>query len=271
MDPLTDIVTLLRPHGAFSKPITGRGRWGVRYDAQASPSFCIVLEGKSWFVTEGDAPRLLERGDFLLLPFTPAFSLVSELGAECIPGRPSRKGVRHGDPKGAPDFRMIGGTFQIESVNAALLELMSQKIHIRAAEFDTSRLTRIIDLIMDEYAADRPGRDAILHVSWKRCSSKRCAGPVLAANPASGPDRRIARCAHLRRASGHAFRCAARMDRGRIGEARRYVTVGVCGPFCYDHRMCADGIPFAVANESGPGCVKPGRKVARSTGRRNRL
>jgi AraC-like DNA-binding protein len=162
MDPLTDIVTLLRPHGAFSRPITGRGKWGVRYDAQSSPSFCIVLEGKSWLIMEGDAPRLLERGDFLLLPFTPAFSLVSELGAECIPGRPSRKGVRHGDPKGTPDFRMIGGTFQIELVNAGLLELMSQKIHIRAAEFDTSRLTRIIDLIMDEYATERPGRDAIL-------------------------------------------------------------------------------------------------------------
>lgn len=162
MDPLTEIVALLRPHGAFSKPISGRGKWGVRYDAQGTPSFCIVLEGKSWFITDGDAPRLLERGDFLLLPFTPSFSLVSELGAECTPGRPSRQGVRHGDPKRPPDFRSIGGTFQIESVNAGLLQLMLQKIHIRASEFDTSRLTRMIDLIMDEYAAQRPGRDTIL-------------------------------------------------------------------------------------------------------------
>ena len=79
MDPLTDIVALLRPHGAFSKPITGRGRWGVRYAEHAAPSFCIVREGQCWFIANGDAPRLLERGDFLLLPFTPAFSLVSEL------------------------------------------------------------------------------------------------------------------------------------------------------------------------------------------------
>lgn len=162
MDPLTDIVALLRPHAAFSKPVTGRGKWGVRYDAHELPSFCIVLDGQCWLTTKGDAPRLLERGDFLLLPFTPAFSLVSELGVECVAGRPSRKGVRYGDPKGAPDFRMIGGTFQIELVNAGLLELISQKIHIRAAEFDTSRLRRIIDLIMDEYATERPGRDAIL-------------------------------------------------------------------------------------------------------------
>jgi AraC-like DNA-binding protein len=57
---------------------------------------------------------------------------------------------------------MIGGTFQIEPVNAALLGLMSQAIHLRTAEFDTSRLGSIIELIMDEYAAERPGRDAIL-------------------------------------------------------------------------------------------------------------
>src|SRR5258708_27645345 len=162
MDPLTDIVALLRPHAAFSKPISGRGRWGVRYAAHESPSFCIVLEGQCWLTIEGDAPRLLERGDFLLLPFTPAFTLVSEPGVDCVPGCPSLTGVRHGDPEGAPDFRMIGGTFQIELVNAALLGLVSANIHIRSAECDTSRLISIIDLIMDEYAAERPGRDMIL-------------------------------------------------------------------------------------------------------------
>jgi AraC-like DNA-binding protein len=162
MDPLTNIIALLRPHAAFSKPISGRGRWGVRYAAHESPSFCIVLEGQCWLNIEGDQPRVLERGDFLLLPSTPAFTMVSEPGVDCVPGRPSLTGVRHGDPEGAPDFRMIGGTFQIELVNAALLGLVSANIHIRAAECDTSRLLRIIDLIMDEYAAERPGRDMIL-------------------------------------------------------------------------------------------------------------
>ena len=162
MDPLTDIVALLRPHGAFSKPITGREPWGVSYEEHAAPSFCIVREGQCWFVAKDDEPKLLECGDFLLLPFTPAFSLVSELGVACVPGRPSRSGVRHGDPKGTPDFRMIGGTFQIDRVNASLLELISQPIHLRKAEFDTSRLGSIVELIMEEYAAQRPGRDAIL-------------------------------------------------------------------------------------------------------------
>jgi AraC-like DNA-binding protein len=162
MDPLTDIIALLRPHAAFSKPITGRGRWGVRYDAYESPSFCIVLDGQCWLAIEGEAPERLERGDYLLFPSMPAFTLVSEPGADCVRSNPSATGVRHGDPEGSHDFRMIGGTFQIELTNAALLGLVFEKIHIRSAECDTSRLTRIIDLIMDEYAAERPGRDMIL-------------------------------------------------------------------------------------------------------------
>ncbi len=162
MDPLTDLVALLRPRAAFSKPITGRGRWGVRYEAQPTPSFCIVQRGECWLTLEGEEPRRLAAGDFLLLPLTPAFTLESAPGAPCRPGRPSRKGVRHGEPKGAPDFRMVGGTFEVEQVNTALLELVAQPIHVRAAEDDTSRLRRIIELILDEYAAERPGRETIL-------------------------------------------------------------------------------------------------------------
>ena len=45
MDPLSDVITLLRPHAAFSKPITGRGNWGVRYAAYGLPGFAIILAG----------------------------------------------------------------------------------------------------------------------------------------------------------------------------------------------------------------------------------
>ena len=162
MDPLTDIIALLRPHAVFSKPITGRGSWGVRYDAYDAPSYCILLGGRCWLSLEDGAPLLLERGDFMLLLSTPAFAMFSEPDVECAPGRPAEAPVRHGDPEGTPDFRMFGGTFQIERANAALLGLLPDAIHVRSAEHDTGRLARIIDLIMDEYAAERPGRDMIL-------------------------------------------------------------------------------------------------------------
>jgi len=162
MDPLTDIVALLRPRAAFSKPITGKGRWGVRYESHGRPSFCVVQAGHCWLTLDDREPLLLAEGDFLLSPLTPSFRMQSELGVECVTSRPARTGVRYGEPRGRPDFRMIGGTFEVDMVNAALLELVSQTIHVRAVEFDTSRLARILELLLDEYRAARPGRETIL-------------------------------------------------------------------------------------------------------------
>jgi AraC-like DNA-binding protein len=163
MDPLSHVIALLRPHAALSKPITGRGNWGVRYSAYGLPGFAIVLAGQCWLAVDGAAPVRLGRGDFVLLPSTPAFKLFSEPGVDCIHREPSESPVRHGDQDGEPDFQMRGGAFQIEPVNAPLLlALLPGIIHIRAAEGDTGRLTRIIELIMEECTADRPGRDMIL-------------------------------------------------------------------------------------------------------------
>lgn len=163
MDPLSDIIALLRPHAALSKPITGRGDWGVRYSAYEAPGFALVLEGSCWLALDGSEPVRLEQGDFVLLPATPAFELSSRPRAACIPGQPSGDPVRHGEPHGAPDFRMLGGAFQIERANAPLLlALLPALVHIRSAESDTTRLARIINLIIDECAADRPGGATIL-------------------------------------------------------------------------------------------------------------
>jgi AraC-like DNA-binding protein len=163
MDPLSDIISLLRPHAVFSKPITGCGNWGVRYSAYGQPGFCIVLKGQCWLAVEEAEPVILDRGDFILLPSPPAFALLSRLDAECVPGQPSQKGVRHGDPKGEPDFTMLGGSFRLEPVNAPfLLTLLPRMIHIRSAEGDTERLSKVIGLVMEECAADQLGRELVL-------------------------------------------------------------------------------------------------------------
>jgi AraC-like DNA-binding protein len=163
MDPLSDLIALLRPHAAVSKPITGRGKWGVRYSAYGLPGFAIVLSGQCWLEIDGNEPVQLDRGDFVLLPSTPAFALFSQPGADCVHRDPTDTGVRHGEQEGEPDFRMLGGAFRIEMVNAPLLiALLPGMIHVRSSEGDTGRLGRIIDLIMEECGSDHPGRGMIL-------------------------------------------------------------------------------------------------------------
>lgn len=109
MDPLSDMIALLRPSAAVSKPISGRGRWAVHYDAHDAPGFTIILSGKAWLTFYGEEPLRLTDGDFLLLPTTPAFTLGSEPHIAGTPVTPRTEAVRHGDPDGAPDFMALGG------------------------------------------------------------------------------------------------------------------------------------------------------------------
>lgn len=168
MDPFSDLIHLLRPHAIFSKPIAGRGEWGVRYSSSGQPGFAIVLEGRCWLGLNGAEPLVLERGDFVLLPDVREFTLRSHPNSKCRHGPPPpdgtrHGGVRHGDPRGRPDFRMLGGSFRMQAVHAPLLlSLLPELIHIRAAHRGAERLSVAIQLIADECGSDQPGRETVL-------------------------------------------------------------------------------------------------------------
>lgn len=163
MDPLSDIIALLRPNTAISKPITGRGRWGARYSAHDAPGFTIVLKGECWICFEGQRPMRLRQGDFLLLPATPAFSLSSHADIAGELRNPTDTPVRHGEQEGEADFESLGGTFRIERVNASLLlALLPRMIAIPSSEGRSARLGRVIALIVEECAGNEPGREMIL-------------------------------------------------------------------------------------------------------------
>jgi len=163
MDPLSDIIALLRPSAAVSKPISGRGRWGVRYAAHDAPGFTIILKGQCWVSFEGGEPLRLQRGDFVLLPSTPAFCLSSHPGVDGEFRDPIDMPVRHGDQDGESDFESIGGSFHIERINAPLLlALLPRFIHLPASEGRSARLGTLIQLIREECASQEPGKDMIL-------------------------------------------------------------------------------------------------------------
>lgn len=163
MDPLSDIVTLLRPRAAIAKPISGRGQWGVRYKSYDAPGFMLVLTGKAWLTLGVREPLRISEGDFLLLPTTPAFSLYSQPGAPCVAAEPLAEAVRHGEQEGEPEFVALGGSFSIESVNAPLLlALLPDAIHIPASAGRRTRFGRVIELLSEECVADYPGKELII-------------------------------------------------------------------------------------------------------------
>src|SRR5262245_4639573 len=164
LDPLSDVIALLRPRTVLSKVISGAGRWGVRYANFGQPSFCTVLEGSCRLAVDGVEPIALEAGDFVLLPTTPGFTLScfepvtpTFIDPNALP--PQSEDVRHGSPDGALDVRLLGGYFDCESPDAALLgSLLPTLVHVRGAK----RLGMLVRFVGDEATAQRAGRDLLL-------------------------------------------------------------------------------------------------------------
>jgi AraC-like DNA-binding protein len=161
-DPLSEIVALLQPRAVFTRPISGAGRWAVRYSRFGLPSFCVVLEGRCLLAVDGHDVITLEAGDFVLLPATPGFTMSGfeptdperldpNQGAWAPPGE-----LRHGTPDGPADVRQLGGHFAFESPDPTLLvSLLPGIVHVR----DAGRLGLFVRLLDEEIHQNRPGHD----------------------------------------------------------------------------------------------------------------
>jgi len=164
MDPLTEVISLLQPSTVFSKGISGAGAWAVRYSDFGFPSFCAVLQGRCLLAVDGQQPVTLEEGDFILLPATPGFTmssfdtvapqLIDSEAAALTSGE-----VRHGRTEGPADVRLLGGYFEFNSPDSALLvSLMPDIVHLRQSR----RLPVLVSLINDECQSALAGQDLVL-------------------------------------------------------------------------------------------------------------
>lgn len=164
IDPLSQVVSLLRPQAVFAKGISGAGRWGVRYSDFSHPSFAVVVEGECRLAVDGQQPLTLEAGDFVLLPRTPSFTIS---GFETIipdvfdphAAAQSTAEVRHGTQDGPPSVRLLGGYFIFDGGESGLLiSLLPGQIHVRGVE----RLSVLVKLLIDEAAQQHDGRSLVL-------------------------------------------------------------------------------------------------------------
>jgi AraC-like DNA-binding protein len=164
VDPLSEVIGLLRPRAVFTKGISGAGCWGVRYADFGHPSFCIVIEGSCRLAVDGQKELTLEAGDFVLLSTTPGFTMsgsepvipqfIDPHVAALADGE-----VRHGTHDGPPSVRILGGYFIFDNEDSGLLvSLLPVQVHIRGVE----RLSILVKLLTDEAAEQRSGRELVL-------------------------------------------------------------------------------------------------------------
>jgi AraC-like DNA-binding protein len=165
VDPLSEIIELLRPRAVFTKGISGAGRWGVRYGEFGHPSFAIVIEGACRLAVDGQQPLTLEAGDFILLPKTPGFTMtgfepvIPEIIDPHVAALSAKGEVRHGDQDGPPSVRILGGYFVFDSEDSGLLvSLLPDQVHVRGVE----RLSILVKLLIEEAARRQSGCELVL-------------------------------------------------------------------------------------------------------------
>lgn len=163
IDPLAEIVTLLKPSATLSKMVEGAGKWRLRRSEAGQPFYCVVLHGGCRLTALGHDPVDLEAGGFVLVPAAAEFTMSS-----VDPPPPDRYDepvmqgggrVRLGSPDGSPDVAMLVGHCAFGSPDAALLvSLLPRLVHIRGE----ARLATLVGLVGDETRAARPARDLVL-------------------------------------------------------------------------------------------------------------
>lgn len=163
VDPLADVVTLLRPAARFSKQVSGAGPWRIRRSDAGQPFYCAVLEGSCSIALDDQPAVLLQAGDFVLVPAAHTVSMASaDAPPENVLSTPVALGegrFRIGSREGQPDLRILAGHCTFESPDARLLvSLLPRLIHVR----DEPRLATLVQLLGDESRERRPARDVVL-------------------------------------------------------------------------------------------------------------
>jgi AraC-like DNA-binding protein len=169
VDPLTQLVELLRPRALLWKHMVGQGDWAWRLAADSGVVFGRVVSGCCRFQLPGTAEQSLEPGDCVLLAEPPTWILRGGAGDAAIVAFENLP-TDNASPEPGPSeddtnqVRIVGGHFEFDSVNKELLmAFLPPIVHIRArGSGDDGRLTGVLAMIDAEASATRPGQEAVL-------------------------------------------------------------------------------------------------------------
>jgi AraC-like DNA-binding protein len=162
-DPLSNVVTLLKPTLSISKLVEAGGAWQVVRQDMANPFYCALVEGCASIEVAGHAPVTLRAGDFILIPDLHGFSMAGEVSPKPeLPGQPLEIGpgrVRLGPTDAPVNMRALVGHCRFDAPASDLLvSLLPEVIHVSGH----NRLMALVPVIHEETRANRQGRDLIL-------------------------------------------------------------------------------------------------------------
>lgn len=167
MDPLSDLLSLLKPHAHISSGFDAGGDWAVQFGDQHKLIKCYaVVSGGCWLSVDGvDDPVLLGAGDCFVLPTGRPFRLGSDVERPAVPAAeifpPARRGgvVTLG---GGGGLFLVGSRFGVSGSHVdMLLGLLPPIVHIRERPAQDA-LRWSVECMMHELQEGQPGNALVL-------------------------------------------------------------------------------------------------------------
>ena len=118
MDPLSDVLSLLKLRSYVSGGLDAGGDWAVSFGRHDGIKFHAVVTGSCWISVEGESPVRISAGECFLLPRGRPFRIASDLSVEPVhvsqvmPPRPNGRILTY---QGGGDYLSIGGYFTAET------------------------------------------------------------------------------------------------------------------------------------------------------------
>ena len=160
MDPLSDVLSLLKPRSYKSGGFDVGGELSIQFPRHEGIKCYVLVSGQCWLQVEGVPGVLLEAGDCFLLPSGRPFRLAT--GLTLTPVDFSTMFSTAGDGRigtynGGGDCFMVGGHFALAGHHAGiLLEVLPPIVHIRK-ESDKAAMRWSLERMMEELRDPQPG------------------------------------------------------------------------------------------------------------------
>ncbi len=227
LDPLSDVLSVLKPRSFFSAGLDAGGDWSLSFPAHEGIKFNAVLRGACWVSVDGyPETQRLEAGDcFLLTRGRPLYAR-HRSGPRSVDCRTIYDAAQDGIAtcNGGGDFFLIGGRFAFAGDHAAMLfRALAPIVHVRESSSHASVLRWSLDQLALELRNRELGGGLVaehlahimlvqalrLHLTSSATGGVGCSSP----SPIRTSARQFARCTRSRPS----------VDTGRIRTAVRHV------------------------------------------------
>lgn len=164
MDPLSDVLSILRPRRYGVGVIDAAAPWSMQVGEHPGIKCYTVLQGRCWLsLADGPSEVRLSAGDCFLLPKGRPFRIASDLSLPSVSPAVLLSVVKDGAAivNGGGECLIAGGHFALMEEHAGLLSNVLPPLVLVTEESDRAVLRWAIDRMNQELKAPQPGASLV--------------------------------------------------------------------------------------------------------------